>query len=104
MNSDAPDSSSLESLARTAVSRFGGTDAWVNSAAVPLFGKFEEVPLELIRRVIEANLFGHVSGAQAVIPRFRKQGSGALIAAEAVPMQQVLRETGPVQQAPAFLP
>lgn len=76
---DVSDSSSVESLARTAVDRFGGIDVWVNNAAVSLFGRFEEVPLELIRRVIDTNLFGYINGARAVIPHFRKQGTGTLI-------------------------
>ncbi len=76
---DVSDGASVESLARTAVDRFGGIDVWVNNAAVSLFGRFEEVPPELVRRVIETNLFGYINGARAVIPHFRKQGSGTLI-------------------------
>ena len=37
------------------------------------------MPPEVFRLVIETNLFGYVHGARAVIPVFRRQGSGVLI-------------------------
>ncbi|HWC12222.1 MAG TPA: SDR family NAD(P)-dependent oxidoreductase, partial [Acidimicrobiales bacterium] len=39
----------------------------------------EEIPMEDIRRVIDVNLHGYVHGARAVLPVFRKQGSGVLV-------------------------
>jgi NAD(P)-dependent dehydrogenase (short-subunit alcohol dehydrogenase family) len=66
-------------LAQRTIQEYGRIDVWVNNAAVSLFGRFEDVPREDWRKVIETNLFGYVYSARAVIPHFREQGSGVLI-------------------------
>lgn len=76
---DVCDFKAVEELAKTAMEKFGRIDVWVNNAAVTLFGRLEEAPLEHFRKVIETNLFGYIHGARAVIPHFRQQGSGILI-------------------------
>lgn len=69
----------VERLAQRAVDRFGRLDVWVNGAGVIAYGRFDAVPSEVFRAVIETNLFGQVHGARAAIPRFRAQGSGVLV-------------------------
>jgi NAD(P)-dependent dehydrogenase (short-subunit alcohol dehydrogenase family) len=69
----------VQRLARKAIEEFGRIDTWVNNAAVTLFGRFEEVPPEAWRKVIETNLFGYVYGARAVLPHFRERGEGVII-------------------------
>lgn len=69
----------VNNLARTAVEKYCHLDIWVNNAAVTMFGRFEEVPTENIRQVVETNLFGYIYGARAAISRFREQGRGTLI-------------------------
>jgi NAD(P)-dependent dehydrogenase (short-subunit alcohol dehydrogenase family) len=76
---DVTDPAAVEALATDVVGRFGRLDAWVNNAAVHLFGRFEETPYDDWRRVVETNLFGYVHGARAAIPHFREQGHGALV-------------------------
>ncbi len=76
---DVTDKRAVEDLARKAIENFGRIDVWVNNAAVAFFGRFEETPYEVYRRVIEVNLFGYIHGARAVLPYFREQGSGVLI-------------------------
>lgn len=76
---DITDERAVLTLASQAIERFGRIDVWVNNAAVTVFGRFEEIPPESFRRVIETNLFGYVHGARAVIPYFREQSSGLLI-------------------------
>jgi NAD(P)-dependent dehydrogenase (short-subunit alcohol dehydrogenase family) len=76
---DVTDEAAVEALARRAIETFGRIDVWVNNAAVTLFGRIEETPLEPYRRVIETNLFGYVHGARAAIPYLREQGRGVLI-------------------------
>ncbi len=66
-------------LAQKAIEKFGRIDVWINNAAVSAFGRFEEMPSEDIRKVIDTNLFGYIHGARAVIPHFREQGHGHLI-------------------------
>jgi NAD(P)-dependent dehydrogenase (short-subunit alcohol dehydrogenase family) len=76
---DVTDTEAVEVLARRAIETFGRVDAWVNNAAVTLFGRFEETPIGDFRRVIETNLLGYVHGARAILPWFREQGNGILI-------------------------
>ncbi len=74
----------VQALARRAITEYGRIDVWVNNAAVTLFGRFEECPPEVYRRVIETNLFGYIHGARAVLPYFREQGRGVLINMDSV--------------------
>jgi NAD(P)-dependent dehydrogenase (short-subunit alcohol dehydrogenase family) len=76
---DVTDQSAVEALAARAISAYGRIDVWVNNAAVTLFARFEEAPMDAYRRVIETNLFGYIYGARAVLPHFRRQRSGVLI-------------------------
>jgi NAD(P)-dependent dehydrogenase (short-subunit alcohol dehydrogenase family) len=66
-------------LGRRAVQRFGRIDVWFNNAGVGIFGRFEDLPTEAWRRVIETNLFGYVHGAKVAMRRFREQGRGVLV-------------------------
>ncbi|MDQ3870120.1 MAG: SDR family oxidoreductase [Chloroflexota bacterium] len=79
VTTDVTDEAAVEELARAAVERFGGIDVWVNNAAVTSFGRFEETPSEVSRRVIETNLFGCLHGARAALRHFRQAGKGVLI-------------------------
>jgi NAD(P)-dependent dehydrogenase (short-subunit alcohol dehydrogenase family) len=76
---DVRDEEAVEALARHAVERFGRLDVWVNCAGVMAYGRFEDVPSDVFRAVIETNLFGQVHGARAALLRFRAQGSGVLV-------------------------
>ncbi len=76
---DVTDAGAVQHLAATALEHHGRLDGWINNAAVSLFGRFEEVPLEAFRRVVETNFFGYVHGARAALPRFREQGHGVLV-------------------------
>jgi len=76
---DVREEEQVSELARRTVDRFGRLDVWVNSAGVIVYGRFEDVPTDVFRAVIETNLFGQVHGARAALPHFRRQGSGVLI-------------------------
>jgi NADP-dependent 3-hydroxy acid dehydrogenase YdfG len=76
---DVTDEVAVDDLARRASDRFGRLDVWVNNAGVYLAGRFEDVPVEAFRRVIDTNLLGYVYGARAALRRFRLQGRGVLI-------------------------
>jgi NAD(P)-dependent dehydrogenase (short-subunit alcohol dehydrogenase family) len=76
---DVRDEGSVTALAREAASRFGRIDVWVNNAGVIAYGRFEQVPSEIFRAVIDTNLMGQVHGSRAVLPYFRVQGEGVLI-------------------------
>ncbi|MER7480737.1 SDR family oxidoreductase [Streptomyces sp. NPDC126510] len=76
---DVSDVKAVEDLARRAVREFGRIDVWVNNAAVNAFGRFEDVPLEDFRKVLDVNVMGCVYGTRAALPVMREQGSGTLI-------------------------
>lgn len=69
----------VRALAAAAVGGFGRIDVWVGNAGVFSYGSFEDTPSGVFRQVVETNLMGQVHGARAVLPYFRRQGSGALI-------------------------
>lgn len=76
---DVTDPQAVEALAVAAEERFGHIDVWVNNAGVTALGRFDELPPEVFRQVIETNLFGYVHGARAALARFRRQRHGVLI-------------------------
>jgi NAD(P)-dependent dehydrogenase (short-subunit alcohol dehydrogenase family) len=76
---DVRDENAVQALAAGAVERFGRLDVWVNCAGVMAYGRFEDVPSEVFRAVVETNFFGQVHGARAALRRFRAQRRGALI-------------------------
>jgi NAD(P)-dependent dehydrogenase (short-subunit alcohol dehydrogenase family) len=81
---DVRDERQVAELARRAVERFGRIDVWVSGAGVMAYGRFEDVPGDVFRAIIETNLFGQVHGARAALPQFRRQGTGVLIGMSSV--------------------
>ena len=63
-------------LVDTAVGKFGRIDALVNNAGYGTRGPVETVPVDLIRRNFETNVFSLVALTQLVIPVMRKQDAG----------------------------
>lgn len=79
MPADVTDPAAMDGIARTVASRFGWVDVWVNNAAVGAYGRIEEMPARLWRRVVEVDLVGYYHGVRAALPWFREQGRGVLI-------------------------
>lgn len=76
---DTTDDQAVQQLGDAAVKKFGRIDVWVNNAAVYVAGKFEDTPLEDIRRLFETNFFGYLHGSHRALRQFREQGHGILI-------------------------
>ncbi|RYF77050.1 MAG: SDR family NAD(P)-dependent oxidoreductase, partial [Comamonadaceae bacterium] len=76
---DVTDPEAVKALAGRALDAFGHVDVWINNVGVGAVGSFEDTPLDAHRRVIEANLLGHVHGAHAILGAMRKRGQGTLI-------------------------
>ena len=76
---DVTDAAAVQALAESALSRFGEIDVWINNVGVGAVGRFDAVPIAVHRRVIETNLLGHMHGAYAVLPYFRRRRRGILI-------------------------
>lgn len=79
VQTDAADPEQVEALAQAAKRAFGGFDVWINAAAVMSFGRVEETPSEVLTRIVQTNLIGHLYGAQAALQHFRGRGRGVLI-------------------------
>jgi short-subunit dehydrogenase len=76
---DVTDAVAVKHLAEAALARFGRVDVWINNAGVGVVGRFEEVPAEVHDQTIRINLMGEMHGAHAVLPIFKRQGTGVLI-------------------------
>jgi NAD(P)-dependent dehydrogenase (short-subunit alcohol dehydrogenase family) len=92
VTADVSDASQVETIAAAAVRHFGRIDTWVNNAAVALYGRLMDMPVEDLRRQFDVNYWGHVYGSRAAVPHLRRRG-GALInvasclADRAIPLQ-----------------
>jgi short-subunit dehydrogenase len=76
---DVTDPDSMDALARFTVERFGRLDVWVNNAAVTMFARLEEAPIDDIRAVIDTDVLGYVNGVRSALPWLREQGRGVII-------------------------
>ncbi|WP_225783715.1 SDR family oxidoreductase [Xenophilus sp. Marseille-Q4582] len=76
---DVTDPQGVKALAHQALEAFGPVDVWISNVGVGAVGGFEETPLDAHRRVIEANLLGHLHGAHAILGAMRRRGRGTLI-------------------------
>ena len=73
---DVTDPDAVAAFAAEAQDILGEIDLWFSDVGIGVVGKYAEVPLEDHRRVIEANLLGHMHDAHAVLPVFLRQGHG----------------------------
>jgi len=76
---DVTDEAAVEALAAAAIAQFGRIDVWVGNASVFAYGRFEDLPSDVFRQVLETNLMGQVHGVRAALPHLRRQGSGTLV-------------------------
>jgi NAD(P)-dependent dehydrogenase (short-subunit alcohol dehydrogenase family) len=54
-------------------------DVLINNAGAGQTGPMADVPLEVVRRLFEVNVFGTLAVTQAVLPRMVQRGSGRII-------------------------
>lgn len=78
VQADVTKGENLRDAVKIALEATGRIDVWINNAGGGA-GTFEEIPLDVHHKVIETNLFGHISGAYHVLPVFKQQGYGTLI-------------------------
>jgi short-subunit dehydrogenase len=84
----------VEAIARTAQERFGSFDTWVNNAAVGMYGKIEDIPVEDMRRLFDTNFWGLVHGSLRAVKHLKRRGGaliniGSTVSERAVPLQGV---------------
>ncbi|MDD2763148.1 MAG: SDR family NAD(P)-dependent oxidoreductase [Opitutaceae bacterium] len=76
---DVTDEAGRRRVVDETLRRFGRIDALVNNAGYGTRGPVERVPVELIRRNFETNLFSLIVLTQLVAPHLRTQGSGRIV-------------------------
>lgn len=76
---DVAEPEAHERLVKQALAACGRVDVWVNDAAVMSYGRVEDTPVAVLRRIVEVNLLGVMWGTRAVVPVFRRQRRGVLI-------------------------
>lgn len=76
---DVADAEAVAALASQAREWLGGIDLWFSNVGVGVVGRFQEVPVEAHRQVIESNLIGHLNDARAVLPIFIEQERGTFV-------------------------
>ena len=89
---DVADPQRVDAIAEVAIHEFGRIDTWVNNAAVSMYGRVMQLPIEDMRRQMDVNYWGQVYGSRAAVRHLRDRG-GALInvasalADRAIPLQ-----------------
>jgi NAD(P)-dependent dehydrogenase (short-subunit alcohol dehydrogenase family) len=68
-----------------AANRVGGLDvAYLNAGRYGYTGPIDELPLDVYRQTLGANIDGVVLGTRAVVPAMRARGGGAIVATASV--------------------
>jgi NAD(P)-dependent dehydrogenase (short-subunit alcohol dehydrogenase family) len=89
---DVADPEQVERIAAATIAEFGRIDAWVNNAAVSMYGRITDLAIEDMRRQMDVNYWGQVYGSRVAVRHMRDRG-GALInvasalADRAIPLQ-----------------
>jgi NAD(P)-dependent dehydrogenase (short-subunit alcohol dehydrogenase family) len=76
---DLTDAAVRQRLVDEALGNFGRIDALVNNAGYGTRGPVERVPVDLIRRNFETNLFSLIALTQLVLPHMRGRGAGRIV-------------------------
>lgn len=89
---DVSDPDQVEAIGRAAQQEFGGVDAWVNNAAVAVYGRTMDVALEDMRRQMDVNYWGSVYGSRTAVRLMRRSGGalinvGSALSDRAIPLQ-----------------
>ncbi|MDB5121857.1 MAG: short-chain dehydrogenase [Sphingobacteriales bacterium] len=79
ITTDVTDIAEVKYLAAKTIEAYGRIDIWINNAGVLAAGEFDKTPIQIHDKVIQTNLLGYMYGAHAVLPYFKKQGSGTII-------------------------
>lgn len=79
VETDVSDKRDMEKLFKKALSEFGEVHVFVNNAGVATYGRFDEIPLDEHRQVVNTNLMGTLYGSYEALHHFRERGDGVLI-------------------------
>jgi NAD(P)-dependent dehydrogenase (short-subunit alcohol dehydrogenase family) len=76
---DVARESDVHALVERAVREFGRLDIMICNAGFGFYGAIDEMPADVMRRMMDVNFMGTFYGAAAALPVFRRQNSGHLI-------------------------
>ena len=79
MEVDVSHREQVEALAAFALESHGRIDTWVNNAGVSIYGRFDQIPEDEVRRLFDVNLMGTVYGMWTALPILRAGGGGTII-------------------------
>lgn len=78
VQADVTDAGDCENLVNAAVERFGRIDILINNAGISMRSIFEEVELDVIRRVMDVNFWGTVYCTKFALPHLL-QAKGSVV-------------------------
>ena len=89
---DVADAAQVDRIADTALREFGRIDTWVNNAAVSMYGRLMDLPIEDMRRQMDVNYWGQVYGSLTAVRHLRRDGGalinvGSALSDRAIPLQ-----------------
>jgi NAD(P)-dependent dehydrogenase (short-subunit alcohol dehydrogenase family) len=89
---DVADAAQVEAIAQAALREFGRIDTWVNNAAVSMYGRVMQVPIDDMRRQMDVNYWGQVYGSITAVRHLRDRGGalinvGSALCDRAIPLQ-----------------
>ncbi len=79
VTSDVAQEADVVRLVSRAREVFGRLDIMVCNAGFGYYGTVDEMPSDVMRRMVDVNFMGSFYGARAAVPIFRQQGHGHLI-------------------------
>jgi len=84
----------VREIVRAAEDRFGGFDTWINNAAVAIYGKLTEIPIDDMRQLFETNFWGVVYGSLEAARHLKRRGGalinvGSTLSDRAIPLQGI---------------
>jgi short-subunit dehydrogenase len=82
----------LKAVREAASVEFGGFDTWVNNAAVSIYGKLTDVPIEDHRKLFDTNYWGLVYGSLIAADHLATKGGaiiniGSALSERSIPIQ-----------------
>ena len=76
---DVTQPESVQDAVERTIARFGRIEVLVNNAGYAVRGAVEDVPIEQASAMFDANVFGSMRVAQAVLPHMRRQKGGLIV-------------------------
>jgi NAD(P)-dependent dehydrogenase (short-subunit alcohol dehydrogenase family) len=92
VTADVADWRQVEAIGEAAIREFGRIDTWVNNAAVSMYGRLAELPIDDMRRQMDVNYWGQVYGSRTAVVHMRERGGalinvGSALSDRAIPLQ-----------------